>query len=179
MTTLSIRKRRNALLFSASARKPICSWCVIAIVSPNPLYGSYLQEKQRDLRKSNTGCEVKIMRDEYDFSNARKNPYAKKLKKQITINVDVDTVEYFKSQAETTGIPYRLSSTCIWPTAAPTKSSSGFHGVETGRFYSRSLAGKGRQAMPELGIACLCIFSFSPAAARRGPSRRSPSGAGL
>ena len=47
------------------------------------------------------------MKDEYDFSNARKNPYAKKLKKQITINVDADTIEYFKSQAETSGIPYQ------------------------------------------------------------------------
>ena len=28
------------------------------------------------------------MRDEYDFSNAKRNPYAKKLKKQITINID-------------------------------------------------------------------------------------------
>ena len=47
------------------------------------------------------------MQEEYDFSNARKNPYARKLKKQITINVDVDTIEYFKSQAESSGIPYQ------------------------------------------------------------------------
>ncbi len=47
------------------------------------------------------------MRAEYDFSNARKNPYAKKLKKQITINIDSDTIDYFKSQAESTGIPYQ------------------------------------------------------------------------
>ena len=47
------------------------------------------------------------MREEYDFSKARKNPYAKKLKKQITINIDVDTIEYFKTQSETSGIPYQ------------------------------------------------------------------------
>lgn len=47
------------------------------------------------------------MREEYDFSNARKNPYAKKLKKQITINIDEETIEYFKAQAESTGIPYQ------------------------------------------------------------------------
>lgn len=47
------------------------------------------------------------MRDEYDFSNARKKPYAKKLKKQITINIDSDTIDYFKAQAENTGIPYQ------------------------------------------------------------------------
>ena len=47
------------------------------------------------------------MREEYDFSNARKNPYAKKLKKQITINIDVDTIDYFKTQSEISGIPYQ------------------------------------------------------------------------
>lgn len=47
------------------------------------------------------------MREEYDFSNAHKNPYAKKLKKQITINIDVDTIDYFKTQSETSGIPYQ------------------------------------------------------------------------
>ena len=47
------------------------------------------------------------MKDEYDFSGARKNPYASSLKKQITINIDVDTIEYFKKQAEESGIPYQ------------------------------------------------------------------------
>ncbi len=48
-----------------------------------------------------------IMKKEYDFSNAKKNPCAKKLKKQITINIDADTVEYFKAQANFSGIPYQ------------------------------------------------------------------------
>lgn len=47
------------------------------------------------------------MKDEYDFSKARKNPYAKKLKKQITINIDTDTLDYFKMLAEQSGIPYQ------------------------------------------------------------------------
>ncbi len=47
------------------------------------------------------------MRKEYDFSNARKNPYAKKLKKQITINIDEDTIDFFKEMAGNTGIPYQ------------------------------------------------------------------------
>ena len=47
------------------------------------------------------------MRDEYDFSKARPNPYVKKLKSQVTINLDVDTIEYFKRQAASTGIPYQ------------------------------------------------------------------------
>lgn len=47
------------------------------------------------------------MREEYDFSNARRNPYVKKIKKQITINLDSDTIDYFKNQAERSGIPYQ------------------------------------------------------------------------
>ncbi len=47
------------------------------------------------------------MRDEYDFSSARKNPYVKKLKKQITINIDEDTINFFKEMAGTSGIPYQ------------------------------------------------------------------------
>ena len=47
------------------------------------------------------------MKVEYDFSKAKKNPYAKKLKKQITINIDIGTIDYFKSQSEKSGIPYQ------------------------------------------------------------------------
>ena len=51
--------------------------------------------------------EVCSMLKEYDFSNARKNPYAKALKKQITINIDSNTIDYFKKQSESVGIPYQ------------------------------------------------------------------------
>ena len=47
------------------------------------------------------------MRKHYDFSKARKNTYAKRLKKQITIRLDLPTIEYFKAAAESTGIPYQ------------------------------------------------------------------------
>lgn len=47
------------------------------------------------------------MRESYDFSNSTKNPYAKRLKKQITIRIDEDTVSYFKNMAEEKGIPYQ------------------------------------------------------------------------
>ena len=46
------------------------------------------------------------MREEYDFSNATKNPHAKRLKKQTTINIDADTIDYFKTMAANSGIPY-------------------------------------------------------------------------
>ena len=44
------------------------------------------------------------MKENYDFSNSVKNPYTAKLKKQITIRGDSDTIEYFKNQASETGI---------------------------------------------------------------------------
>ncbi len=47
------------------------------------------------------------MLNEYDFSTAKKNPYAKKLKKQITINIDGSTIDYFKAMADSVGIPYQ------------------------------------------------------------------------
>ena len=47
------------------------------------------------------------MREEYDFSNAVKNPYAKKLKQQVTINIDSDVIAYFKKMSADSGIPYQ------------------------------------------------------------------------
>ncbi len=49
------------------------------------------------------------MRDEYDFSKmaSRKNPYAKKIKKQVTIRLGEDVIVYFKSLGEEMGIPYQ------------------------------------------------------------------------
>jgi predicted DNA binding CopG/RHH family protein len=47
------------------------------------------------------------MRKEYDFSAARKNPYAAQLKKQITIRLDEESITYFKSISEDVGIPYQ------------------------------------------------------------------------
>ena len=47
------------------------------------------------------------MRDDYDFSNGIKNPYADKLKKQITIRLDDEVINYFKNMAEETGMSYQ------------------------------------------------------------------------
>ena len=47
------------------------------------------------------------MRKNYDFSGGRKNPYAKRLKKQVTIRLEEATIEYFKGLAEEVGIPYQ------------------------------------------------------------------------
>ena len=57
------------------------------------------------------------MRSEYDFTKAKRNPYAKRLKRQITIRIDEPTLEYFQTLATESGIPYqtlinRTSSSC-------------------------------------------------------------------
>ncbi|MBO7096479.1 MAG: BrnA antitoxin family protein [Lachnospiraceae bacterium] len=49
------------------------------------------------------------MKKEYNIAdlNPKKNPYAKKLKKQISININNYVIDYFKEQSAETGIPYQ------------------------------------------------------------------------
>ena len=47
------------------------------------------------------------MKEEYDFSQSIKNPYIKKIKKQVTIRLEDEVIIYFKKLAEETGIPYQ------------------------------------------------------------------------
>jgi uncharacterized protein (DUF4415 family) len=49
------------------------------------------------------------MRDHYEFSNmkGKKNPYIKYLKQPVTMRLDTDSVDYFKTMSEESGIPYQ------------------------------------------------------------------------
>ena len=47
------------------------------------------------------------MRKHYDFSEAKPNPYARKLKKQVTLRLDESTLDYFKALARKTSLPYQ------------------------------------------------------------------------
>ena len=49
------------------------------------------------------------MRKEYDFSRmtGKRNPHARHLKKQVTIRLGIEAIEYFKEMAEASGIPYQ------------------------------------------------------------------------
>lgn len=47
------------------------------------------------------------MRKEYDFSKSSKNPYSNRLKKSVTIKLDQSTIDYFKAQSKSSGIPYQ------------------------------------------------------------------------
>ena len=67
---------------------------------------SFLREKPQHMNLSNID-KRRTMRKEYDFSKARKNPYAAQLKKQITIRLDEDSIGYFKGISEQVGIPYQ------------------------------------------------------------------------
>lgn len=45
------------------------------------------------------------MRAEYDFTNSKPNPYAKRLCRPVTMRIDVEAIDYFKEEAARTGIP--------------------------------------------------------------------------
>jgi uncharacterized protein (DUF4415 family) len=49
------------------------------------------------------------MKKEYDLSKmkSRRNPYAKQLKKQVSLRIRPDVIEYFKDMAEEVGVPYQ------------------------------------------------------------------------
>ena len=47
------------------------------------------------------------MRKQYDFSAARRNPYARRLKRAVTIRLDESTIEYFRNLAEELDMPYQ------------------------------------------------------------------------
>ena len=59
------------------------------------------------LRTRAAHCTLDTMRKSYDFSNARPNPYAKRMKKQVTIRLDEETIAYFKGLAENLSMPYQ------------------------------------------------------------------------
>lgn len=49
------------------------------------------------------------MKAEYDFSNmrSRRNPYAAKLKKPVSMRLSEDVIDYFKTMASESGVPYQ------------------------------------------------------------------------
>ena len=88
------------------SRVPVVCHCerasgeVIRIISLSP------KSHEERTRFLSARCAMKA---EYDFSKmkSRKNPYASKLKKSVTIRLGEDVIEYFKEMAEETGIPYQ------------------------------------------------------------------------
>ena len=67
-----------------------------------------------------------FLEKEFDFSKAIKNPYARELKKQITIKITPAVIDYFKEEATETGIPYQ---TLIDPKSFDRLFYAGRHGI--------------------------------------------------
>lgn len=70
-------------------------------------YSHHLGTQSNKARKRVlSGCIQ--MKTEYDLSKlkSRKNPYASKLKKSVTMRLSEDVVDYFKAIADETGVPY-------------------------------------------------------------------------
>ena len=67
----------------------------------------FQQERQPKLKQDIT--QVVKMKKEYDLGKlkSRKNPFSKQLKKQVTLRMGVDVLDYFKEMSEETGIPYQ------------------------------------------------------------------------
>lgn len=61
------------------------------------------------------------MRATYDFSKAVRNPYAKRLKRQLTIRLDTETINYFRELSEELGIPYQTLMNMYLRDCAETK----------------------------------------------------------
>lgn len=47
------------------------------------------------------------MRKEYDFTKGRRSPYARRLKRPITLRLEEETIAYFKRLAQQMELPYQ------------------------------------------------------------------------
>jgi len=67
----------------------------------------HLSPKGHGRRTDRVWSRRTVMRKEYDFNNARANPYANRLKRAVTIRLDEPTIDYFKALASETGVGYQ------------------------------------------------------------------------
>jgi uncharacterized protein (DUF4415 family) len=95
---------KNGSCFLAPAFILDCWLFVIVLGRATPFALSLRVKLISENRRRMKGTD---MRDDYDFSDSVKNPYAKKLKKQVTIRLDEDTIAYFKHLAEEKDLPYQ------------------------------------------------------------------------
>jgi len=66
-----------------------------------------IMSARRPISTSASNMRISSMRDHYDFSKSKPNPYARRMKKQVTIRLDESTIAYFRKMAEEKGIPYQ------------------------------------------------------------------------
>jgi predicted DNA binding CopG/RHH family protein len=89
------------------ATAAVLDWLSCVIVLEKTKLPYELSTLERPPNQSHEPTGITDMRDEYDFSEGKPNPYARLLKKQITIRIDSPTIDYFKALAEQKGIPYQ------------------------------------------------------------------------
>jgi uncharacterized DUF497 family protein len=80
---------------------------LLVVRRPRRQYQDHFRSQGHSRRAFGVRQTEEQMRKEYDFSKARKNPYAKRLKKSITIRLDEPTVQYFRHLAEEAQLPYQ------------------------------------------------------------------------
>ena len=61
------------------------------------------------------------MKENYDFSRAARNPHAKRLKRQLTIRLDEDTINYFQRLSREMSLPYQTLMNMYLRDCAETK----------------------------------------------------------
>ena len=93
--------------FHPHGHEPRC-----AVANRVPLHTAWLDHPhhlspQIDQKRGKAVLEVPQMRDEYDFSDSRPNPYAGRLRRAVTMNLDVANIDYFKAESARTGVPYQ------------------------------------------------------------------------
>lgn len=103
--TLITPMKRIALYSWAWARN--CDFLLFVIAIEKIRIPFESSQPVRQIALSGMNTRALEMRNTYDFSKSKKNPYSSKLKKQITIRLDEDTIAYFKALAEQKGIPYQ------------------------------------------------------------------------
>ena len=102
---LGLSKKGRLLIVVHCTRE---SESVIRLISSRKATETEKTGYEREKRLMKTVDERdEYLEKEFDFSKAVRNPYAKKLHKKITINIDIDALEYFKDQSSESGIPYQ------------------------------------------------------------------------
>ncbi len=106
-TMTSILIGKTVSYYSVSVQGFVYYWFAIVIEKVMRLFISFRPEKRPIVKRTITNGDR--MKDEYDLSKmkSRPNPYAKRLKKQVTLRMREDVIDYFKTMAEETGIPYQ------------------------------------------------------------------------
>lgn len=101
----SINDDRYVLLGMSSSLRLliVCHLCLSRRYWVDPHYFCLQSNEARTA----TVPSIFSMKEEYDFSQSTKNPYIKKLKKQVTIRLEEEVIIYFKNLSEQTGIPYQ------------------------------------------------------------------------